>query len=109
MRHQRSALDLASGVIDSHVLKVSDVVSEARQELDKRAALVAGVDGAMDLASRVRIHREFMSPAVQRAMDAGGSPRTLDYYVSGERIRRAVKEFRKLPMLPPVCMQMPMR
>jgi autophagy-related protein 11 len=103
MRHQRSALDLASSVIVSHVLKVSDVVPYARQELDKRAALVAGVDGAMDLASRVRIHREFMSPAVRRAMDAGGSPRTLDHYVSGERIRRAVKEFRKPPRASLVC------
>lgn len=99
MRHQRSALRLASNIADSHVLSISDVVTGARQELDKRAALVAGVDGAMHLASRVRIHREFMSPAAQRAIDAGGPPRTLGDYVSGERIRRAVDEFRK-PCLP---------
>lgn len=97
MRYQRSALRLASSVVDSHVLIISDIVTDARQELDKRAFLVADVDGATDLASRVQIHREFMSPAAQRAMDAGGSARTLGHYISGERIRRAVEEFRKPP------------
>lgn len=97
MRHQRSALRVASSVVDYHVLNVSDVVTDVRQELEpeKRAELVDGVDGAMDLASRIRVHREFMPPAVQRAMDAGGPPRTLGDYISGERIRRAVEEFRK--------------
>ncbi|KAH9020846.1 autophagy-related protein 11-domain-containing protein [Lactarius pseudohatsudake] len=96
MQHQRSALRLASSVVDFHVLNVSDVVTDARQELDKRASLVAGVDADTELASRVRIHREFLPPAVQRAMDAGGPARTLDHYASGERIRRAVEECRDL-------------
>ncbi|KAH9168260.1 hypothetical protein EDB89DRAFT_1909432 [Lactarius sanguifluus] len=96
MQHQRSALRLASSVVDFHVLNVSDVVTDARQELDKRASLVAGVDADTELASRVQIHREFLPPAVQRAMDAGGPARTLDHYVSGERIRRAVEECRDL-------------
>ncbi|KAH9026685.1 autophagy-related protein 11-domain-containing protein [Lactarius deliciosus] len=96
MQHQRSALRLASSVVDFHVLNVSDVVIDARQELDKRASLVAGVDADTKLASRVRIHREFLPPAVQRAMDASGPARTLDHYVSGERIRRAVEECRDL-------------
>ncbi|KAH8993373.1 hypothetical protein EDB92DRAFT_396832 [Lactarius akahatsu] len=96
MQHQRSALRLASSVVDFHVLNVSDVVTDARQDLDKRASLVAGVDADTELASRVQIHREFLPPAVQRAMDAGGPARTLDHYVSGERIRRAVEECRDL-------------
>lgn len=96
MRHQRSALRIASSVVDSHVRNVSDVVTNVRQELEKRAELVEGVDGAMDLAERVRIHRAFMSTAVQRAMDAGGPPRTLGHYFSVEKIRRAVEEFRGL-------------
>jgi autophagy-related protein 11 len=86
---------LASSVVDFHVLNVSDAVSDVRQELEKRAGLVDDVDGAVDLASRVRVHREFMPPAVQRVVDAGGPPRMLGDYVSGERIRRAVEEFRK--------------
>ncbi|KAI9455244.1 autophagy-related protein 11-domain-containing protein [Lactarius psammicola] len=96
MRHQRSALRMASGVVDFRVLNVSDVVIDVRQRLDKRASLVAGVDTATELASRVRVHREFLSPAVQRAMDAGGPARTLSHYISGERIRRAVEECRDL-------------
>ncbi|KAN0130276.1 Autophagy-related protein 11 domain containing protein [Lactarius tabidus] len=96
MRYQRSALRLASSVVDSHVLNVSNAVSDVRQELEKRAGLVDGVDGAVDFASRVRVHREFMPPAVQRVVDTGGLPRTLGDYVSGERIRRAVEEFRGL-------------
>ncbi|KAI9437447.1 hypothetical protein H4582DRAFT_1954670 [Lactarius indigo] len=90
MQHQRSALRLASSVVDFHVL------NHARQELDKRASLVAGVDADTELASRVRIHRDFLPPVVQRAMDAGGPARTLDHYVSGDRIRRAVEECRGL-------------
>jgi len=96
MGHQRYALQLASRVAEFHVLNVSDVVSDVRQELDKRAALFDSVDGAMDIASRVHIHREFMSPAVLRAMDAGGAPRTLGHYVSGEKLCRAVEDFRGL-------------
>lgn len=96
MRHQCSALRLASSVVDFHVLNVTavvtDAVTEARQQLDKRASLVAGVDAATELASRVQIHREFVPPAVQRTMDAGGPARTLGHYVSGEKIRRAVEE-----------------
>ena len=61
----------------------------------RRAKRVEGVDGAMDLVPRVRIHREFMSTMVQRAMGAGGPPRTLGYHLSVERIRWAVEEFRK--------------
>ncbi|KAF8263102.1 hypothetical protein EI94DRAFT_1832475 [Lactarius quietus] len=79
MRHQRSTLQLASRVAEFHVLNVSDVVSDVRQELDKCAALADSVDGAMYLASRVQIHREFMSLAVLRAMDAGGTPRMLGH------------------------------
>ena len=96
MRHQRSALQLVSSVVDFHVLNVTDVVADVHQELEKRAQLVEDVDGAMDLASRVQIHRAFIPPAVQKAMDAGGPPRTLGHYVSVERIRRAVEEFRGL-------------
>ena len=48
----------------------------------------------MDLALRVRIHREFMSTMLQRAMDDGGPPHTLGIF-SRLRMRRAVKEFRK--------------
>ncbi|KAF8267645.1 autophagy-related protein 11-domain-containing protein [Lactarius quietus] len=96
MRHQRSTLQLASRVAEFHVLNVSDVVSDVRQELDKCAALADSVDGAMYLASRVQIHREFMSLAVLRAMDAGGTPRMLGHYVSGETLCRAVEDFRGL-------------
>ena len=60
-----------------------------RQELEKRAELVEGVDGAMDLAER-------LCPPVQRAMGAGGPPRTLGHHFSVEQIRRAVEEFRGL-------------
>ncbi|KAF8267063.1 autophagy-related protein 11-domain-containing protein [Lactarius quietus] len=84
MRHQRSALQLASRVVELHVLNISDVVSDVHQELDKRAALVDS------------IHRGFMSPAVLRAMDAGGAPRTLGHYVSSEKLCRAVEDFRGL-------------
>jgi hypothetical protein len=40
------------------------------------------------MASRVLIHREFMSSAVQRAMDAGSRARTLGDYVSNDKMRQ---------------------
>ena len=96
MRHQLSALRLASSVADIHVLNVSDVVADVRQELEKRAQLVEGVDETMDLASRVQIHLAFAPPVVQRVIDAGSPSNTLGHYVSVKKIRHAVEEFRGL-------------
>jgi len=99
MRCQHSALRIASTVLDLNVLNVADVfdgvAAGAQRELEKQATLIASVDADLEMASRVQIHREFMSSAVQRAMDAGSRPRTLGDYVSAEKMRHVAETCRR--------------
>jgi autophagy-related protein 11 len=99
MRCQHSALRIASTVLDLNVLNVADVfdgvAAGAQRELGKQATLIASVDADLEMASRVQIHREFMSSAVQRAIDAGSRPRTLGDYVSAEKMRHVAETCRK--------------
>jgi autophagy-related protein 11 len=99
MRYQQSALRIASTVLDVNVLNVADVfdgvAAGAQRELEKQATLIASVDADLEMASRVQIHREFMSSAVQRAIDAGSRARTLGDYVSGEKMRHVADTCRR--------------
>jgi autophagy-related protein 11 len=92
LRCQQSALRIASTVLDLNVLNVADVfdgvAAGAHRELEKQVTLIASVDSDLEMASHVQIHREFMSSAVQRAMDAGSRARTLGDYVSNEKMRQ---------------------
>ncbi|KAI0277952.1 hypothetical protein BGY98DRAFT_976913 [Russula aff. rugulosa BPL654] len=98
LRCQQSALRIASTVLDLNVLNVADVfdgvAAGAHRELEKQAILIASVDSDLEMASRVHIHREFMSSAVQRAIDAGGRARTLGDYVSDEKMRQVAETCR---------------
>jgi hypothetical protein len=47
------------------------------------------------MASRVQIHREFMSSAVQRTIDAESQARTLGDYVSNENMHQVADTCRK--------------
>jgi autophagy-related protein 11 len=100
MRCQHSALRIASTVLDLNVLNVADVfdgvAAGAQRELDKQATLIVSVDADLEMASRVQIHREFMSSAVQRAIDAGSRARTLGDYVSAEKMRHVADTCRKM-------------
>ncbi|KAI9507608.1 putative peripheral membrane protein [Russula earlei] len=90
LRCQQSALRIASTVLDLNVLNVADVfdgvAAGAHRELEKQANLIASIDSDLEMVSRVQIHREFMSTAMQRAMDAGNRGRTLGDYVSNEKM-----------------------
>jgi hypothetical protein len=93
------------------VLNVADVfdgvAAGAHRELEKQAILISSVDTDLEMASRVQIHREFMSSAVQRAMDAGSRARTLGDYVSNEKMRQVADTCRRthgsLILLSNVC------
>jgi autophagy-related protein 11 len=99
LRCQQSALRIASTVLDLNVLNVADVfdgvAAGARRELEKQAILITSVDSDLEMASRFQIHREFMSSAVQRAMDAGNRSRTLGDYVSDEKMRQVADTCRR--------------
>lgn len=63
----------------------------ARRELDKQAVLLAGLEADLDIISRIKIHVEFMSPAVRRAIEAGEKPRTLGDYVSNVKMKQVAE------------------
>ncbi|KAH9171318.1 putative peripheral membrane protein [Lactarius sanguifluus] len=99
LRCQQSALQIASTALDLNVLNVADVfdgiAAGARRELDKQANLLASVDADLEMASRVHVHREFMSVAMQRAIDSGGRARTLGDYVSNEKMHQVADACRR--------------
>ncbi|KAH9026734.1 putative peripheral membrane protein [Lactarius pseudohatsudake] len=99
LRCQKSALKIASTALDLNVLNVADVfdgvAAGARRELDKQANLLASVDADLVMASRVHVHREFMSVAMQRAIDSGGRARTLGDYVSNEKMDQVADACRR--------------
>ncbi|KAJ7785215.1 putative peripheral membrane protein [Mycena maculata] len=89
---QHEALRIASTSLDLHVLAIVDtfesVASGSRRELEKQAALLAGLEADLDIISRVRIHTEFVSPAVRKAIESGDKARTLGDYVSNVKMKQ---------------------
>jgi len=99
LRCQHSALRIASTVLDLNVLNVADVfdgvAAGAHRELEKQAILIASVGPDLEMASRVQVHREFMSTTMQRAMDAGNRGRSLADYVSNEKMHQVADSCRR--------------
>ncbi|KAJ7923394.1 putative peripheral membrane protein [Mycena leptocephala] len=89
---QHEALRIASTSLDLHVLAIVDtfesVAAGSRRELEKQAALLTGLEADLDIISRVRIHTEFVSPAVRKAIESGDKPRTLGDYVSNVKMKQ---------------------
>ena len=88
MRYQQSGLRVALPLIDCRVF--DDVAVGTRQGLDKQASLIASVDSDIELASRIQIHLDFLSPTASWAMGACGPARALGYYIPGERMHQVV-------------------
>ncbi|CAK5282862.1 unnamed protein product [Mycena citricolor] len=89
---QHDALRVALTSLDMHVLAVTEtsegVSASAQVELDKQTVLLAGLEADLDIIGRVRVHTEFVSLAVRKAIEAGEKPRTLGDYVSDKRMRQ---------------------
>lgn len=89
---QHSAVRIASSSLDLNVLAIADVfegiAGSARAELEKQAGLLAGLEADLEIISRVKIHVEFMSPAVRKAVEAGEKARTLGDYVSNVKMKQ---------------------
>jgi autophagy-related protein 11 len=89
---QYRALRIASTSLDLHVLSISDVFESfaggGRRELEKQAHLLRGLDLDLEVISQIRIHPEFLSPAVRKAVEAGEKARTLGDYVSNVKMRQ---------------------
>jgi autophagy-related protein 11 len=92
LHSQHDALRIASTSLDMHVLAIVDtfesVAAGSRRELEKQAALLSGLEADLDIISRVRIHTEFVSPAVRKAIESGDKARTLGDYVSNVKMKQ---------------------
>ena len=92
---QHEAVRIASSSLDLNVLAITDafdsISAGARGELDKQAALLAGLEADLELISKVRIHVEFMSPAVRKAIEGGEKSRTLGDYVSIVKMKQVAE------------------
>lgn len=95
LHYQHEAIRIASGSLDLNVLAIVDafegIAASSRRELAKQASLLAGLEADLDIISRVRIHTEFMSPAVRQAIEAGEKPRTLGDYVSNVKMKQVAE------------------
>ncbi|TFY62704.1 hypothetical protein EVJ58_g3689 [Rhodofomes roseus] len=92
MHYQHSAIRIASGVLDLHVLAIADVsegvTAAAQREVDRQAALLGGLDADLEIVARVHVHKEFVSLAMRKAMNVGERSRTLGDYVSRVKMRQ---------------------
>ena len=92
LHYQQRALFISSSALDHHVLATTDsfegLASIAERELEKQAKLLAGLDADLEIASRVKVHKEFLSVGVRRAMEAGEKGRTLGDYVSKVKMQQ---------------------
>ena len=92
LHYQQRALRISSGALDHHVLTTSDsfegLAAVADRELDKQAKLLAGLHADLEIASRVQVHKDFLSMSVRRAMEVGDKGRTLGDYVSKVKMQQ---------------------
>ncbi|RPD75615.1 hypothetical protein L226DRAFT_560124 [Lentinus tigrinus ALCF2SS1-7] len=92
LHYQQRAIQISSSALDHHILATSDtyegLAAIAERELDRQAKLLAGLDADLEIASRVKVHKEFLSVSVRRAMEAGDKGRTLGDYVSKVKMQQ---------------------
>lgn len=99
LQYQQRALHISSSALDHHVLATSDgfdaLSAIAERELDKQAKLLAGLEADLDIAARVKVHKEFLSVSVRKAMEAGDKGRTLGDYVSKVKMQQVAASCEK--------------
>jgi autophagy-related protein 11 len=75
-----------------HVLAIvntfESVAASSHRQLEKQAALLSGLEADLNIKSRVRIHTEFVSPAVCKAIESGDKARMLGDYVSNVKMKQ---------------------
>ncbi|OSC97798.1 hypothetical protein PYCCODRAFT_1398207 [Trametes coccinea BRFM310] len=92
LHYQHNALRISSGALDLHILATSEgfeaLAAVAQRELDRQAKLLAGIDADLEIVSGVKVHKEFLSASVRKAIEAGDRGRTLGDYVSKVKMRQ---------------------
>ncbi|KAI0370493.1 hypothetical protein BV20DRAFT_1018587 [Pilatotrama ljubarskyi] len=86
LHYQQNALRISSSALDLHILATSEgfeaLSAIAQRELNRQAKLLAGLNADLEIVSRVKVHKEFLSASMRKAMEAGDRGRTLGDYVS---------------------------
>ncbi|KAI0767884.1 hypothetical protein BC629DRAFT_1596149 [Irpex lacteus] len=99
LRYQYEAIRIASSSLDLHVLAIQEafeaITASAERELQKQESLLNGLDADLEIVQRVTIHKEFVSPAVRKAMELGERGRTLGDYVSQVKMRQVADTCRR--------------
>jgi len=91
-----AAMRMIHGFIDTPRLCGRLPSHRDRPALPIRHVLVIDVANLPnEMASRVQVHREFMSTTMQRAMDAGNRGRSLADYVSNEKMHQVADSCRR--------------
>lgn len=95
LHFQHEAIRIAASSLDLNVLAIVDtfegIATGSRRELEKQASLLAGLEADLELISKVRIHVEFMSSAVRKAIEVGERQRTLGDYVSNVKMKQVAE------------------
>ncbi|KAF8627343.1 hypothetical protein AX15_004415 [Amanita polypyramis BW_CC] len=86
---------VAAMSLDRHVLAIvetfNNVAETSRVDLERQAMLLAGVQADLNIIRKVRVHSEFLSPNVRKAIEVGGEPRTLGDYVSTMKMNQVAE------------------
>ncbi|KAG6916954.1 hypothetical protein DXG01_004503 [Tephrocybe rancida] len=95
LHYQHEAIRIASANLDLNVLTIMEtfegISAGSKRELEKQATLLSGLAADLELIGRVRIHSEFMSPAVRKSIEAGEKSRTLGDYVSNVKMNQVAE------------------
>lgn len=95
LHYQCEAVRIASSSLELNILTFTDVfegvAGAARAELEKQATLLAGLEADLSIISKVKIHRDFMTPSARTAIEAGERSGTLGDYVSNMKMRQVAE------------------
>ncbi|TDL25201.1 putative peripheral membrane protein [Rickenella mellea] len=95
LQHQHTALRIAARSLDLNLLSLADAfdvfAGGASRELSRQSGLLEGLETDLAVVVRVRVHPEFLSPAVRRMVEAGEKARTLGDYVSNVKMRQVAE------------------
>ncbi|KAG8911221.1 oligomeric, coiled-coil, peripheral membrane protein, partial [Tulasnella sp. 408] len=100
MTAQCAALGVASRNLDSHVLSLTSAydvfATSAQKDLERQEEVLRGHATDMEIIGRIKVHRDFLSPNVRRAVDMGGQERRLGDYVNAHKMQQVADTSVKL-------------
>jgi autophagy-related protein 11 len=64
-------------------------------ELEKQMTLLGGLESDLDIIRQVRVHADFVSPQVRKAIETGEKHRTLGDYVSNGKMMQVAETCEK--------------